>query len=97
MTDKEKLIDILKGAERKVKDINPNMPLNEWLDIYADHLIAEGVIVPPCKVGDVVYRIANDSKTITEERIGEIRLEFTIDDGTGWHNHTSIIDKWLFC
>lgn len=40
----------------------------------------------PCEVGDKVYRIANDGKTITEERIGEVHLEFTIDDGTGWHN-----------
>ena len=51
MTDKEKLIEILQGAERKVKEINPNMPLNEWLDIYADELLAEGVIVPTEKGG----------------------------------------------
>jgi hypothetical protein len=25
------------------------------LELIADHLLAEGVIVPPCKVGDVVY------------------------------------------
>jgi hypothetical protein len=25
-------------------------------DTIADHLIANGVIVPPCKVGDTVYR-----------------------------------------
>lgn len=26
-------------------------------DMLADHLLAEGVIVPPCKVGDTVYSI----------------------------------------
>lgn len=52
----------------------------------ADYLLANGVIVPPCKVGDMVYRIADVDKTIKEERVGEIHLEFTIDDGTGWHN-----------
>ena len=37
----------------------------------------------PCKVGDKVYRIANDSKTIIEEQIGNAHIEFTIDNGTG--------------
>ena len=27
-----------------------------WAKTIADHLIANGVIVPPCKVGDVVYQ-----------------------------------------
>ena len=26
-----------------------------WADVIADHLLAEGVIVPPCKVGQRVY------------------------------------------
>lgn len=26
----------------------------EWAEHFADHLLANGVIVPPCKVGDVV-------------------------------------------
>lgn len=26
-----------------------------WADVIADHLLAEGVIVPPCKVGQTVY------------------------------------------
>lgn len=26
-----------------------------WAKIIADHLLANGVIVPPCKVGDFVY------------------------------------------
>jgi hypothetical protein len=29
-------------------------------NIVADELLANGVIVPPCKVGDVVYMIAYD-------------------------------------
>jgi hypothetical protein len=76
MTDRERLIDIL------VYHWFDGMTMGEC----ADMLIANGVIVPPCKVGDTVYRIAKDGKTITEERVGEIHLEYTIDDGTGWHN-----------
>ena len=26
-----------------------------WSDVYAEHLINNGVLVPPCKVGDKIY------------------------------------------
>lgn len=32
-------------------------------EILADHLIENGVIVPPCKVGDVVYFLCRDHVT----------------------------------
>lgn len=28
-----------------------------WAEVIADHLLKNGVIVPPCKVGDTVYSI----------------------------------------
>ena len=28
----------------------------------ADHLLANGVIVPPCKVGDMVYKVVPDKR-----------------------------------
>ena len=28
-----------------------------YAEVYADHLIANGVIVPPCKVGDKIYMV----------------------------------------
>lgn len=31
-----------------------------WADIIASHLLTEGVIVPPCKVGQTVYCIRYD-------------------------------------
>ena len=31
-----------------------------WAELIADHLLAEGVIVPPCKVGQTVYCIRYD-------------------------------------
>jgi hypothetical protein len=33
-----------------------------WAEVIADHLLAAGVIVPPCKVGDVVYKTITTSK-----------------------------------
>lgn len=29
-----------------------------WAQIIADHLLANGIIVPPCKVGDTLYVIS---------------------------------------
>ena len=29
-----------------------------WADVIADKLLSEGVIVPPCKVGDTVYALS---------------------------------------
>ena len=53
----------------------------------ADHLIANGVILPPCKVGDTVYKLhtANLEPTgkITKRIITQVSLSaFTVtDDG----------------
>ena len=53
----------------------------------ADHLLANGVIVPPCKVGDTVYRISTRAHTkmryIQETTISRIAID---KDGI-----------WLFC
>lgn len=45
MTDRDRLIDLLYDVE------------NARIDTIADYLLANGVIVPPCKVGDMVYQI----------------------------------------
>lgn len=44
------------------KDVSCSRCTSEYL---ADHLIANGVIVPPCKVGDIVYYL--DGKTIVKD------------------------------
>ena len=72
MNDRDRLIELITKEVARPKAY-----------ALADHLLANGVIVPPCKVGDTVYRIANNSKTIIEEQIGNANIEFTIDNGTG--------------
>ena len=58
MTDRDKLIELLKGAENKVSEVlTKALDLDEWLSIYADYLLKNGVIVPPCKVGDKVWHL----------------------------------------
>ena len=50
MTDRDRLIELLRTVD--------NMRLmRKGFTECADYLLANGVIVPPCKVGDIVYQI----------------------------------------
>lgn len=51
MTDREQLIDLIIEAKRTDPETG------SFTDYLADYLIANGVIVPPCKVGDTVYYV----------------------------------------
>ena len=48
MTDRDRLIELLTGHYMNT--------LADAIDV-ADHLLANGVIVPPCRVGDKVYYV----------------------------------------
>ncbi len=50
MTDRDRLIEILKVP------IHPKIGVDP-AEVVADYLLANGVIVPPCKVGDTVYYV----------------------------------------
>lgn len=57
MTDRERLIELMqKRFAELIKD--GDWTFGEMLTNVADHLLANGVIVPPCKVGQTVYYIA---------------------------------------
>lgn len=58
MTERERLIELLKRSLAQ----NISVCVDDWetevevnYDKVADYLLANGVIVPPCKVGDRVY------------------------------------------
>ncbi len=53
MTERERLIDLILSA-----DISLFGADKSFAELYADYLLANGVIVPPCKVGDTVYGIS---------------------------------------
>ena len=52
MTECERLIELILSA-----DISLFGTDKSFAEVYADYLLANGVIVPPCKVGDTVYVI----------------------------------------
>ena len=63
MTDRDRLIELIKAAKTKESfdtifaDIDTLIDMPHGEEYLAEHLLANGVIVPPCKVGDIVYYI----------------------------------------
>ena len=55
MTDRERLIEIIVTAENEVFRAFPYTNSTKRIEIVADYLLSNGVIVPPVKVGDIVY------------------------------------------
>lgn len=51
MTDREKLITLLRNA----RTLDVLYATDEEWGVAADYLLANGVILPPCNVGDTVY------------------------------------------
>ena len=54
MTERERLIDLIQSA-----DISLFGTDKSFAEVYADYLLENGVIVPPCKVGTHLYRITH--------------------------------------
>ena len=73
-----------------------------WAELIADHLIANGVVVPPCKVGTTVYLPCLDDKgeietyTITEFVLDANGLYFVVDDEDRETHSVDIIGKDCF-
>ena len=59
MTDRDRLIELIKNApttDTVFGDIKLKTPI-QTVQTIADYLLANGVIVPPCKVGDKAWFI----------------------------------------
>lgn len=61
-----------------------------WAEVIADCLIANGGILPPCKVGDTVYQICNGG------RIYESTIKGVIYDTNGIAFDERAIGKIIF-
>lgn len=53
MTERERLIEII--GDLPFTDEYMSYNSWEWAEHFADHLLSNGVVCPPCKVGDRVY------------------------------------------
>jgi hypothetical protein len=80
MTDREKITEILKAYTKKHNIMASSVILEE----YAEELVKQGVIVPPCKVGQKLYDIVEfvlgvDAPDIYELKDDEMTIEKGID------------------
>ena len=77
MNNRDRLIELLEEAKIKAQDTigSMNNGFGAW---YADYLLDNGVIVPPCKVGDMVYEIT------TSEEIKQRKVKGIIYDNDGF-------------
>lgn len=76
---KDKLIELINEAKKQTKNANCDIERNM---IFADYLLKNGVIVPPCKVGDTVYVLTYDSITGFEKSRVKRMLLKNLQDGT---------------
>jgi hypothetical protein len=73
---RDRLIELIRNAPRTnvvYGDIKLDKPV-QTLQTIADHLLANGVIVPPCKVGQTVWFIRNQK--IIETKVDKIVLKY---------------------
>ena len=72
MTDRERLIDLMIDAKRTEPETG------SFTEYLADYLLEHGVIVPPCKVGDILY-----CKSASKGQIADLRapdLEWIVEN-----------------
>lgn len=59
---RDRLIDFLLNSDPlHERDLDDDLMDGE-IEAIADHLLENGVIVPPCKVGDIVYMVSPGGK-----------------------------------
>ncbi len=72
MTDRDRLIELILSCER----VDLPLPI-EYQQHLADYLLANGVIVPPCKVGDPAWFLLEDDFPVhkwylSKEKVTEV-------------------------
>ena len=70
MTNRDRLIELLNEAHKKFIKSDS---VYEF-DYLADYLLANGVIVPPCRVGDTLYPIIDMSHTACKSFVSDFPI-----------------------
>lgn len=108
MTERERLIELL--IDYPCMSTAEENFIESIAEDLADHLLANGVIVPPCKVGDTVYEIVQSYGYVREVKVvgfhlgkfttlrGHKRKEYLVCYSNGYLLHIRIdkIGKTVF-
>ena len=90
MTDRERMIDLIKKSEKQelldfftadldeAIDMSGGTQFNGTVEHLADYLISNGVVMLPCKAGDKVYEVT------TSEEIEQRKVKDIIYDNEGF-------------
>ena len=92
--EKERLIKLIRQAKKQesfetlfANDIDTAIDMPHGEEYLANYLLANGVIVPPCKVGDKIYMLVTRKTTSFEYPNGKMkRIE---------NQHTFIKETYL--
>lgn len=69
MNDRDKLIELIEQAEGLKNNDFPSV------EEIADYLLANGVIVPPCKAEDILYQIVDMSHTACKSFVSDFSIK----------------------
>ena len=96
MTDRDRLIELLVDFN-PYKDPIRQMADRMIIEKIADYLLANGVIVPPCKVGQVVWIISQwykytkpeieSRKVLSVQIYKNGNIQYHYKDGCFWKDH----------
>ena len=97
MTERERLIDLLKNVPRNTR---------AFYDQFADYFLASGVIVPPHKVGTTLYFLSGDleeceiiessSWSYIIDSLGLITIEETLHELSYKDNYEYVFGATVF-
>ena len=88
---RDRLIELVETAKCEWKDKVLAKEKVEYLAEYiADHLLAAGIVVPPCKVGDTVYHL-------TSEEVLDVLNCAEIYEGKVFSMAKDEDGVWLYC
>lgn len=100
MTQREKLIELLLSCDKSndVLSCFHERPRKKQASvIIADHLLANGIIVPPCKVGDTVYYIHEGGYRVYEGKVTNfIYVANTKSFGIHYDGGYGIFGRYVF-
>ena len=77
MTDRDRLIELNRKAKLYAQEKADERGGLVCIDDEVDHLLANGVIVPPCKVGETVYCIIQGFENPLKATINRITVQIS--------------------
>lgn len=93
-TERERLYELIVDADNEFYRETPYGTAQERIEKTVEHLLANGVILPPCKIGDEVYRISKRHGTwvVLPRNVGCATYSINYRNEIMWQLFTTTID-----